>query len=768
MSVSAGGAAAQTERASSRSEDSPSSLGETTTTPEGTVVAPRRPRLRRLGPEVIGATASALISLTGLFIALRLWKAHFGVPLAPAGDIMLSLSVVKGMQENGWFQFNPSLGYPFGQDYTAYPAAVGDFWHMATLKALSLFLSPAATINVFFVMGFSAAAVFAFACARRLHVSIPVAIGIGAAYSWLPYHFLRSESHLMLSAYYAVPVACVIAYETYNGRINLTRRWRGSAWWTLLGTILLAGTGLYYAVFAVVIIAAAALLSAIARRSGRALISGFMTCGFILLGLALAAIPNLLHTPPEGSTPAVEGRSFGATEFYGLKITNLLLPWGLHRVPFLAGLRANTADSPIPGEGSEALGVLGVAGLIALVLAVLMPLSRARPQLAERLRPLGALAVISLIVATVSGLNSILAVLGYANMRAWNRMSVLIAFLSLAGLGLCIDALVAWARRRLHPGSHPVRRAIAVALAPVAATSVVVVAFLDQTSDSLIPDYAGTAAGWNADEAYFRGVESVIGSEAAVFTLPYAPFPENPPIVNMPDYSHLRGYIHSNLKWSYGGIKGELSSWQPVALEDGIAAALPRLVAAGFDAVYINRNGYEDHGAQLEADIVAVIGNEAPLVNSDGSLATYDLRSYADELRETEAVPDRDAVVFPTRLEFGLGTYGLEGSDGDTWHWANAVAHLTLVNPSTVDRKVAISGQIRIADPGAPVTVTVAGERTELVAEDGMVDIDIRTVAEPGITDIAISTESVATPGVAGDPRDLRQQLLNLRALPLG
>ena len=107
-----------------------------------------------------------------------------------------------------------------------------------------------------------------------------------------------------------------------------------------------------------------------------------------------------------------------------------------------------TAGSPIPGEGSETLGILGVVGLVAVVLAVLMPVFHGQSRLIRRLQPLGALAIVSLLAGTVAGLNSVLAAFGFAELRAWNRISVLIGFLALAGLGHLLDAGCArWARR---------------------------------------------------------------------------------------------------------------------------------------------------------------------------------------------------------------------------------------------------------------------------------------------------------------------------------
>jgi phosphoglycerol transferase len=725
--------------------------------------ARRRWTSSRVRIELLGAAISAALALAGVTAVLRLWKAHLNIPIASGGDVMLSLMVVKNMQTTGWYQSTPDLGAPFGQDLTAYPSSVGDFWHMATLKVLSLFMTPAGTVNVFFIGCFAVIAVVAYACLRLLSVSRPFAAVLGAVYTFLPYHFLRGEYHLLLSAYYAVPIAVVLGVGLYNGRLTLRanpKTMTRLGWAAVACAVLLAGTGLYYAVFGMLMLATGGILGSLARRAWRPLLSGAALAGIIGLGLVAGAIPNLLHHGPPGSVSAVEGRSYGATEFYGLKITNLLLPSQIHRIAKLAHLRAHTADSLIPGEGTETLGILGVIGLVAIVLAVMLPALERNSALVRRMRPLGALAVVSIICGTVAGLNGVLATLGFGEMRAWNRISVLIAFLALAGFGLLVDAT----RKRWVRGTPIIRR---LAVASVAGV-VFLVGLYDLTSPQVIPDYPAAAATWNSDATFFAQVQGQFGAGAAVFELPYARFPENPPIANMTDYSHLRGYLHSDLHWSYGGVKNEQSEWQPVALRSGIGPALPELVTAGFSAIYVNQLGYGDAGAQIESEIVSVIGTQAPLVSPDGTLKVYDLRPYAARLAASGApLPTLESVLYPVTMSYGATVYGVEASGTDTWHWAPAVAELTLANPSPHEAKVMLRGTVRVMSSNATIIVRIGDQETRFTPIDGGVVLDLPITVQPGSEIVRISTDSGQTPSAPNDLRDLRQQLLNFDLTPI-
>lgn len=597
---------------------------------EDPATPPAGPRpVRTLVLHELAATAlTAVVALACVAWTLRLWASQLDVPFWGGGDALLNMMLVKNMQLTGWMQTTPLLGAPFGQNLAPWPGTTGDLWNLVALKVLSSVLSPAASMNVFYVLSYPVVAAVAYLCLRGVGVSRLFSVPLGVAYALLPYHFLRNEPHMFLGAYYAVPVACLIAVWVFGAKIDLFRRprlWSWREWVALGGAVVLVGGGIYYAVFALVLLVAAMVLGSIATRTVRPLVAGVVLGAVVVVGLALAALPTLLYTGPEGAGSPVAGRSYAASEFYGLKITNLILPAFYHRVQELGDLAAATGDSLIPGEGTEALGLLGVVGLVAVVLAALLPTDRTAPQWQRRLRTLGMFAIISILVATVAGINSLFALVGFGQVRAWNRMSVVIAFLALAGLGILLDLVLAEIRK-----SRPVVRRPVVGV--VVAAAVVGFAVFDQTSPDLRPDHAGSAASWDADDAYFGDLQRRYGAGTAVFQLPYVEFPEAPAIAAMPPYDHLRGYLHSDLAWSYGGVKGQESAWQPRVLAEGTVAALPQLVVAGFDALYVNRNGYDDHGALVESEILGVIGPQTPVVSTDGAVAVYDLRPYAARL----------------------------------------------------------------------------------------------------------------------------------------
>jgi phosphoglycerol transferase len=58
-----------------------------------------------------------------------------------------------------------------------------------------------------------------------------------------------------------------------------------------------------------------------------------------------------------------------------------------------------------------------------------------------------------------------------------------------------------------------------------------------------------------------------------------------------------------------------------------VSQFLPIVSSLGFQGVWVDRLGYDDHGAQVERELTQLVGPPA-LVSVNGRFAFYDLRSY--------------------------------------------------------------------------------------------------------------------------------------------
>jgi phosphoglycerol transferase len=232
----------------------------------------------------VAYAGTALLSLAALAALLRLWRASPGVLLYPSvGDAVFTASLVKATVETGWYLDNPFVGVPGGQHLQAFP--LPEAWHFLLLKLIGLVVPHYAVVmNVYFVATFPVTALTALYALRSLSVSYPPAILGSLLFAFAPYHFWRGEYHLVLAAYYLVPLVVMLALQLAGGERPAGVR----SWPVALGVAMVTGIGgVYYAFFAAFFFLVGGTLGWLRTGAARRL----------LAGLALVAAPS----PPAAS-----------------------------------------------------------------------------------------------------------------------------------------------------------------------------------------------------------------------------------------------------------------------------------------------------------------------------------------------------------------------------------------------------------------------------------------------------------------------------------
>ena len=410
-----------------------------------------------------GLLAAVLATAIGV-VVLELWKANLRVPFYTGGDATFALAVVKGVLEHGWYLINPSVGAPAGQHLYDYPVFSGDSLYLLIIKAIGVpFGNPAVVENLFFLLCFPLIALCAYAGLRALRISIGSSIVCAVLFSMLPYRFFDGESHIFQGSYFTVPLGCCLVIAVLAGEPLFTRNahshgvrayltWRSGA--TVLACVIMGSSDNYYAAFTTALVLLAAALTLIAGRGWRTPAGGAVVAVLILATLALNGLPNLIYTSEHGGDPAVGQRQPKESDMYALSFADLVLPIAGDRIEPLRHLAKEyqrTATAPI-GEGhSASLGLVGTLGLLCLVVALLARGLRGdRSRFADPRYAYAALgAGLAFLIGTVGGLGVIFAYVVSPQLRAWNRISVFIAFFALVGVGLMLDAL----GRRIGSGS---------------------------------------------------------------------------------------------------------------------------------------------------------------------------------------------------------------------------------------------------------------------------------------------------------------------------
>ena len=537
------------------------------------------------------AAAAAVLAGVGATIFLRLWDADIRVPFSYSGDGTLNLTLIKTVMERGWFYENPRLGAPSGQELYDYPVLSGDSLHVVFFWLAGLFTDdPSLVMNVFFVLTFPVTAVVTYLVVRRLAVGPEVAVVIAVLYTLTPYHFMRGEVHLFLAAYYVVPIGAYLALSVLDGRVRI-----GLATAALAALVALASGSFYYSAFTVLLVAVAALLRFFASRDRRAFLPAGFVVGVILAVSLVQLAPTIVYRVANGTNEEVAKRYWFESENYSLRLTQLLLPVDGHRIDALASRKAEYTEQIPQNEGRAAtLGIVASVGFLWLLAVVLLAVVGAWPGVIARYRGIAALTLASVLVATTGGLATLLAVV-WPQIRAWNRLSIFIAFFALLAVGLLLESL----RPRLP----------ALGFGALLA-GLLVLGALDQTSPFFIPPHAGLAADYRADQSWYRSVEGQLAEGASVVQLPHEPFPE-PPLGPRPIYEPAKGYLHtSDLRWSWGAMRGRPDDWSALYATRPAAELVPAAREAGFEAIVVDKLAYPDGGVATESDLRRVLGTE--------------------------------------------------------------------------------------------------------------------------------------------------------------
>lgn len=659
------------------------------------------------------------------------------VPLGYDGDSFQYLAFLRNLLDGGGALHYPRLGAPFGASALDFPNADAGFHLLAwiltrTTSDLGL------AFNIFFLLGFPACYLAAFWVLRRLGTGVVLA-GAGAfAFTFLPYHFWRLP-HLWLATYFIVPlVAWTCVHLWGQAAPARPREWLRSNKGPLAIAIATGTMGAYYAFFAAMLFGATGAMSAARARSVRPLVAGLALAAATSVVVILQLLPSMSYHARFGTNAAITApRSAVHSQAYGLNLALLIAPHETHRIPvadrFGRAVRQGTA---ILNENALAyLGVVGVVGTLALLLHSLgASVPSARP---GSTAALAFLSLVCILYATIGGFGYFFALIVTPEIRALNRISVILGFTGIAAFVLGAQALADRARRGALVGA-----CIAVAI--------MALALVDQVPGNFPIQRAANVVRYPQDRAFVARIESMVPAGARILNLPYIEFPET-------TYETMRPFVSStSTRWSFGSMRG-----RSAALWIQTLSALPPadLVAAasksGFAGIHLDGRFYPDGGASLREAIAARVGR--PWLESAAE------KQYFIALDPSGDLP----VELPIPPTFGGGFYGWEGAGDTRFSWCRGVGYLQFLNvtgrPKTVDAAFELQGlsprTVHVSFNGAAATsYEVESVRGRPVVLHGL-------VLQPGENALRFHSDTPARPPGTEDPRPLSFIVRNPRLL---
>lgn len=617
---------------------------------------------------------AAVLCLLIVCVFLQIWRADLRIPFYYGGDAALFAMATKGAIENGSYWQNPSLGAPGTQqvyDYPTFNNAIIVFMVLLSAFTHNVFLLS----NLHYLLSFPLITLTSLYVFRQFNLSAVPAVFSSLLYAFVPYHFLRNESSLNIAGYYVVPLAMlVVLWVTRENLAPLTKRFAFS----VLVCILLGSSGVYFPFFFCFLLLVAGATGALKLHSVRpaamAILLTGITAGTVFINLS----PSFIYKYRHGDAGVVK-RSPAEAEKYGLKISQLVLPVTGHRLGVFNRIKQLHNDNSIVSEDdASSLGLVGSIGFLALLVQLLH-----RKELiaaAGLFQDLSMFNIFSVLLGVIGGFGLLFALYVSSAIRAYNRISIFIAFVSLMAVAIGVDSLV----RRAAKIRNILYALLAIAF---------VAALFDQTTPGYVPTYEKTRAEFLSDQQFVNSIEASLPREAMIFQLPYIPFPEHPEIHRMADYDHLRGYLHSkHLRWSFGSMKNrddDLAQRQVASLAAPELAET--LAVAGFAGIYVDRYGYEDNGAKLDTELANVL-QITPLISPNGRLVFFNLSDYATRLRRQYSNREWEVKqgfsFHPLLLEWKAGFSELEMRADKNWRWCSNEGKLHLRNTSQLPRAI--------------------------------------------------------------------------------
>ncbi len=509
-----------------------------------------------------------------------------------------------------------------------------------------------------------------------------------------------------------------------------------------------------WAVFSLITIAAAATLSAAAHRTVRPLIAAAVVGAVTVIVLVANLAGTLLYQWANGSNTQVGGRLPIEMDIYGLRPIQLVTPTPLTRLSFLRGI-GHTLSTGYTSESSMYLGVVFATVFVAmlgwLALRVAGNNVDSRPPTAQLL---ALLAVFWILVAITGGFDWLLQLVSFDRIRGWDRSSILIEFLVAVWGGLIVAP---WLARHVRRLPWPATSATVVSVI------VLIVGIADQTGlASSASVRAANAVQLASDQDFFVGLEHELPVGASVFQLPVRRFPEEQSEQRSADYDLVRPFLLTeHLRWSYGGMKFRDAEWQQLVARAAPDELLDDLVATGFQGLVIDRFGYPDGGAAIEAGLTALRGQPVR-VSPDGRWSYVPVRRTDSSMSDAQLAARRRWLFSTPMISPNEGCFNWEHSGNDTFFWCGAQGTLLVAVAQPTDQPANVRLSVTAPAGAGTIQFTSAGTTTNATVGPQAVRIELPVPAGERYAEISFT----ATVPPINQPRDPRHLNFQIRADP--
>jgi len=521
-----------------------------------------------------------------------------------SGDGVLSYLFATHFEQSSSMTLS-EIAFPNGLSIFAWPGT-DYFLLLLTFILTKLSGSGIIAVNAIFFIGFGLALASSYWVLVRLIENRALAFVLAISYAFLPEHWKR-QSHIALSLYWVLPLMVFTTVRLVERSLDaadcnaqstrsrtskqvLTRRITTFA----LTSIFFVVHGTYFAFYFMLLLILATIFVHLSSRAVR--LSGhidlFVAVYVCVLGFVVALSTILARA--SGTDLRIFGRRPLESVLYGGQLRTLAMPWGGSELPLATKFTSEIASLLAANENEFWQSTIGA---FAFWLAItLMLVAVVRRDVLERINQnVGVLtfAFLGLLLFFFSGGLGYFFAFFQPQFRAWNRLSLLITFISLLLLGLVVVRVLGSMRWLSERGNAQLRLLLLL--------FTLVALQRDVLPSNLRLDLSGYRA-WTTELTEFAAqMESELAKGCAVYQLPEAQFPEVAPVENLAVYELFSPVLFtSHLRYSYGQMKQNewwLSSPPSRANSE---SDLRELRQEGYCAIYIDSLGYS------ETDLLAI------------------------------------------------------------------------------------------------------------------------------------------------------------------
>jgi len=612
-----------------------------------------------------------------------LWRIDIRIPFVFVGDALFHNFFVKNAIDSDLFLRSDMFGAPFGIHFFDFPSMA--FFDVLLIRTIGLFSGNwAVVINSFYFLTYPLTAAISVFVIKRMGLSNSIAVLIGVLYSILPYHFYRNIGHLNLTGYYFIPFIALLVYLAYietdgffhsksiDGKLKINFRSKNFRLCIIISACL-GMASLYYAFFAVLTIVLAIVVVYGMERNIQIikLMSIFVVA--ICCTVILVMIPSIVFIIINGPNPDAVTRNPDNFNLYSLTISHLLMPIPGHVSGFMQNVREvfQADNSLVINENSNStLGIIGGLGFISSFFFMFWNLRLVKNDQNKKVIKLLSILIVTLfVIATYGGFGQLIFLL-IGQIRAYNRLSLFIAFFSLIIVGIFLQELTLRLKNR---AKH---------IMTIIITALLLIGVFDASSSHFRVDQRGIINQMENIEEFVSEIESIMPSGAMVFQLPYTG--NNPlfiPAHNVDYYTHFRPLLASDtLRWSYGAPYGRPEDyWQRYVSSQNHDRFLDIISFAGFEGVYVDTHGYIDDGDEIKSVFEYLTGS-APVTCRENRYIFFDIRNYADNLMSS--LSQNELRIEKARamqyVIFSSGFYYQEIDYENNWRWSSKESRIEI------------------------------------------------------------------------------------------